>query len=473
MNDDELERLAQEAEQEIEGQFVRRTRQLIDFRYDETQGKYWDTTTGVLLTPPSVNGAVPREFWPTMTAENGKVKKIAPAIAINAVETGLTVEGATWWPGKPKFITNVAVTERGPIETEGAICYNTYIAPPKPTVHGDPTPWIEHVKKLYPDEVEHEHFFNWAAHMLQKPEEKANHGIVLAGSQGIGKDTMLLPLRLGVGYWNTAEIDPDEIFGTYNSYIKNLLIVVNEVRPHETSHRAMSFYNALKPLLAAPPEMLLANAKYMTPIPVRNLCRVVLTTNSPLTVHMPESDRRLFILTSALTRDDFAPDYFRKIYHWMKKEDGMAAVINWLLDRDLSDFDATLPPPMTEGKEQMIHTTHEYRRNYLDDILDGMGEMDVIFPQDMMAYANAADTFDDMDEVRKTLNASNLHIKMDDRGYVSVKNGCSKWVKGKFQSRTAFVNRLVPKSRREQLIKDELEKRPLTFNYESVSDDKF
>lgn len=473
MTDDELEKMAQDAEQEIEGQFVRRARKLTDFRYDETQGRFWDTTTGTLLGPNSVNGAVPRELWPTVNTKKGEVKAVPPATAINAVETGLTVEGATWWPGKPKFITDVAVTERGPIETKGAICYNTYIAPPRPKVQGDPTPWIEHVKKLYPDEAEHEHFFNWAAHLLQRPEEKVNHGIVLAGSQGIGKDTMLLPLRQGVGYWNTAEIDPDEIFGIYNSYIKNLLIVVNEVRPHETSHRAMSFYNALKPLLAAPPEMLLANAKYMTPIPVRNLCRVVLTTNSPLSVHMPESDRRLFILTSALTREEFEEGYFQKIYHWLKKENGMAAVINWLLDRDISDFDATIPPPMTEGKEQMVHTTNEYRRNYLDDILDGMTDMDVIFPQDMVAYANAAANFDDMDEIKKVLNASNLHIKMDDRGYIAVKNGNSMWKKGKFQSRTAFVNRRVPKNRRVQLVKEALEKRPLTFAHGCESEDKF
>jgi hypothetical protein len=465
MIDDELERMAQEAEEEVEGQFVRRTRTLEDFRYDETQAKYWDITTGTLLGPSSVNGAVPREYWPTITDAKGQMKKIAPAIAINAVETGLTVEGATWWPGMPRFIHDVAVTERGPIETEGAVCYNTYIEPVRKDTDADAGLWISHVKTLFPDPTEHEHFFNWAAHMLQRPEEKVNHGIVLAGKQGIGKDATLAPLRKGVGYWNTSEIDPDDIFSPYNSYIKSLMIVVNEVRPHETSHRAMSFYNALKPLLAAPPEMLLSNAKYLTPIPVRNLCRVVLTTNSPLSVHMPEDDRRLFILTSGMERNDFGEGYFKELYTWLNKQGGMDAVISWLLKRDISGFEASAPPPMTEGKDQMVQTTSEYRRNMVDDLIEAlaeqMGELKVVFAQDLLAFAAHANLFDDVNEVKAA-----LHLKLDDRGYVGIKNGHSMWKKGQFKTRTAFVHRSVPKNKRVALIKSELEKRPLGFGSE-------
>lgn len=203
MTDEEL--LAEAARHEQD--FVRRTRTIEDFRYDEQQEKYWDTTTGNLLAAKSVDGAIPRSLWPTVLGSDGEKKKVAPSRAINNIDTGLTVEGSTWWPGQPRFIHDVVISERGAMPLRGACCYNLYIEPARCwTPHTeDPTPWLEHVKKLYPEPEEHEHFFDFCAHMIQKPEGKVNHGIVMAGVQGIGKDTALIPIRRGVGEWNAAK----------------------------------------------------------------------------------------------------------------------------------------------------------------------------------------------------------------------------------------------------------------------------
>ena len=85
----------------------------------------------------------------------------------------------------------------------------------EPPVGVSARPWVDLVRRLYPEEIEHEHFFDFCAHCIQHPEEKVNHGIVLAGAQGIGKDTMLWPVGMGVGIWNTAEIDPDNIHSEF------------------------------------------------------------------------------------------------------------------------------------------------------------------------------------------------------------------------------------------------------------------
>lgn len=45
--------------------FTRRRRRIEDFRYDPTKRKFLDTTTGMWLSPKSVNGAIPRDDWPT------------------------------------------------------------------------------------------------------------------------------------------------------------------------------------------------------------------------------------------------------------------------------------------------------------------------------------------------------------------------------------------------------------------------
>lgn len=481
MTDEELEALANQADSEAEAlEFIRRRRQMTDFRYDETQEKFWDTTTGLLLGPKSVNGAIPREFWPTrLDRRSGDLRPYPPAEAINDVDTGLTVEGSTWWPGKPKFIENAIVTDRGEVAVEGAICYNTYIAPTHDKLRHNQNPdkWIEHVKLLWPDPLEHEHFFNFAAHMVQRPDEKINHGIVMAGAQGIGKDTALLPLRKGVGEWNTAEIEPDAISRQWNGYVKSVLLIINEVRPHDEDHKASNFYNQIKPLLASPPEMTPMEVKYANTIYVRNLCHVILTTNDPLTMYVPTEDRRLFVMTSPLPDPKrcpiFPPQYFDYMHEYLNNG-GNDSVIRWLLNRELFEFNPGEPPAMTAGKRAIIESAHQIRRTLIDDVFESYceqfgskSEPIVLFTKDLVDFVNAGPFFDDKAAIIKLLHAKNFHFKMDERGYAMMRNPEStEWRSGKFRSRMAFIKKEVAPGERVALVQGELAKRPLAFEFE-------
>lgn len=477
MRDDQLEVLACEAEEQEAQAFTRRRRRMEDFRYDEQQEKYWDITTGILLGPKSVDGAIPRDLWPTRPdARSGQPRPEAPSKAINNVDTGLTVEGSTWWPGKPPLIPDVVINERGAAPQKGAVCYNAYIPPDHDALRDDrtPEPWIEHVKRLWPDPLEHKHFFDFCAHMLQRPDEKINHGIVMAGAQGIGKDTAMYPLRKGVGEWNAAEVEPDAISRQYNGYIKSVMLVINEVRPHDEDHRASNFYNQLKPLLAAPPDMMAMEMKYANAIYVRNLCHVILTTNDPLTMYIPAEDRRLFVMTSPLPspmeRNVFPENYFQSMYDYL--EDGGAdAVVKWLLKRPLVNFRKGTAPPVTTGKKMIAQSSKEVRRSVIDDIyeiysdqFEGEGSPTVIFLKDLLDFAARAEYFDDRETVMKILRKKNLHFKMAEKGYDMVTNpAASEWRSGKFRSRVAFIKKEVPQEERCEIIRDELCRRPLTF----------
>jgi hypothetical protein len=477
MLDDELTAMANAAE----GEFRRRKRTMTDFRYDELQEKYWDTTSGALLGARSVDGAIPIDEWPTKENSKGDQKPYSPAKAINDVDTGLTVEGSTWWPGKPKYLENVVVSERGAMTVMGAVYYNLYIPPdpveqPEKVTHKQ---WVDHVKKLYPEQVEFEMFFDFCAHMLQRPDEKVNFGLVMAGAQGIGKDTALLPVRKGVGEWNAAEVGPDAITSQYNGFLKSVLLIINEVRPQDEDHKASNFYNLLKPILASPPEMLAMNQKYVNTIFIRNLCHVLLTTNDPLTMYIPAEDRRLFVMTSALkdpkAHKVFPAQYFEKLHHYLA-HGGNEAVIHWLLQRDLSKFSPTQPPPMTAGKDAIIGSATTVRYTAVDEVVDNFldhlfkgGKPDVIFACDLLQYANQADYFDDSEKVVGMLKGRTLHFKMNERGYDMVKNPevrSGEWKNGKFRSRAAFISNDIPSDDRLKIIKSELKKRPLEFTVE-------
>lgn len=454
-----------------DGEFVRRARRMEDFRYDEQQERYWDTTTGNLLAAKSVDGAIPMRLWPEVTLPGGEKKKKLPSVAINDVDTGLTVEGSTWWPGKPRFIHSMVISERGAMPLKGAACYNSYIPPERtaPPPGLSPEPWLAHVKKLYPDPTEHEHFFDFCAHMIQKPDEKVNHGIVMAGAQGIGKDTALIPVRKGVGEWNAAEVGPDAITSAYNGHVKSVLLVINEVRPHDEEFKASNFYNMLKPLLASPPEMLPMTLKYANTIYVRNLCHVILTTNDPLSMYIPAEDRRLFVMSSLLgdpkTSGDFAPEYFEELYAWLNAG-GSDAAIAWLAERKYNVRTLHSPPPMTRGKASIMESATQVRRTQVDDIWEDFvakayqgSRPKVFFHRDLADYAKA-EAFDDAGKIAASINAKNFHFKMAERGYDLIRcPTATEWRAGKFRSRIAFADRCLSREDQIKLIEEALANR--------------
>ena len=475
MNDHELEAMAAASE----GDFQRRRRTIEDFRFDEQQEKYWDITTGVLLGPKAVDGAVHIDDWPRVpSGAKGEPKPIPPSKGINAIDTGLTVEGSTWWPGKGTFIKDTVVTERGAFRIDGAVCYNSYIGPVRPKANPKLKPdiWIDHVKKLFPDPVEHEHFFSFAAHMIQRPDQKVCHGVVIAGSQGIGKDTALLPLRHGVGEWNAAEVGPEAITGQYNGYIKSVLLIINEVKPHDEDFKASNFYNLLKPLLAAPPDMLPMTLKYANTIFIRNLCHVILTTNDPLSMYIPDEDRRLFVMNSKLPDPKknpvFHKDYFCQI-HTFFSEGGLDSVVNWLLNRDLSGYDPNNAPPVTVGKDEISNSAIQVRWSLIDELLTAYAEQfeggklpDVIFPLDLIHFISQSNSFDDADKTIGQIKAKNFHFKMSENGFSMIRNPKgTRWKNGDFATRNAFIRKEVPHEKVVDIICRELAKRPLKFDF--------
>lgn len=478
MTDDELLAAAEAADEEAARGFQRRRAAMGDYRYDKAQTKYWDIKAMELYSAEAVDASVQMEDWPTRTvpARGGgqRVVPIKPSNEIARIENGLMVDGSTWWPGKPMFIQDQLVGARGEVYLEGALTINIYSAPDHSRLKHTKTAdkWVQHVKTLFPDEIEHEHFFDYAAHMLQKPQDKVNHGVVISGQQGIGKDTALLPLRRGVGLWNTAEIGPDNIEDRFNGYLKSVMLVVNEVRPHNEEHRASAFYNRLKPLLAAPPELLPMEMKQAHLIYVRNVLRVFLTTNDQLTLHCPPEDRRLFIMHSCLPQRWHRPDYFEDMFRYFE-EGGADAAVHWLLLRDISNFKPGDTPPMTVGKEQVIASSQQVRRDIISDAFDAfVGENeppDVFFPVDLiLTEGDGAPTFDDKGKLVAALKARNLHFRAMELGYVLMKNPegpewkATKTVDGKrveFRSRVAFIKKTLPTKVHWDLVLETLQDR--------------
>ena len=137
-----------------------------------------------------------------------------------------------------------------------------------------------------------------------------------ADFQGIGKDSLLEPVKHAVGPWNFHEVSPQHMLGRFNGFLKSVILRVNEARDLGDIDR-YQFYDHLKAYTAAPPDVLRCRRKAFARILFLNCCGVVITTNHKSDgIYLPPDDRRHYVAWSNLTKEDFPPDYWNYLWRW-------------------------------------------------------------------------------------------------------------------------------------------------------------
>jgi hypothetical protein len=162
-------------------------------------------------------------------------------------------------------------------------------------------PWVDHVRKVFGSGVDH--IISWLAHRVQRPGEKINHALVLGGMQGIGKDTLLAPVKYAVGPWNFLEVSPHHLLGRFNGYLKSVILRVSEARDLGDVNR-FQFYDHLKSYTASPPDVLRIDEKHLREYSILNCTGLIITTNHKADgIYLPADDRRHFVAWSDCTKE--------------------------------------------------------------------------------------------------------------------------------------------------------------------------
>jgi hypothetical protein len=338
------------------------------------------------------------------------------------IDGNRSVEQMTWSPGHPELITDRYLADGGWIEHEGAATYNLYRPPT--LIRGDKDkagPWIDHIRRVYPDDAEH--IIMWQAHRVQHPEVKINHALVLGGAQGIGKDTILTPLKHAVGPWNFSEVSPQQILGRFTGFIKSVVLRVSEARDLGDADR-FKFYDRMKSFAAEPPEGLSVDEKNLREHWVLNCTSVIVTTNYKLDgIYLPTDDRRHYVAWSDLTKDEFAPDYWNKLHRWYA-DGGIGHVAAYLATLDLSSFDPKAPPKKTPAFWAIVGANHAPEDSELADILDDLGNPDAVTLLMIADHPRTDATFGQWLRDRK--NRRTINYRFENCGYVAVRKEAAK-----------------------------------------------
>jgi hypothetical protein len=357
------------------------------------------------------------------------------------------VHQMTWIPGHPELIRDALVTAGGLTPAPGNRAYNRYRPPEE--LDGDPMqadPWLAHIERLYPDDADH--IASWLAHRVQHPGVKINHALVLGGTQGIGKDTLLDPVVRAVGAHNVADESPATVTGRFNRFLCSVILRVSEARDLGDVDR-YGFYEHMKAILAAPPDVLPVEQKFIDAYPVPNVVGVIFTTNNRHNgLYLPGEDRRHYVAWSELAPSDFDADYFEKLYAWYEAG-GNGHVAAYLRDCDLSDFNPKAPPPKTDAFWDMVDTGRSPEEAEIRDLLDLMKNPEAVTVPTLRRHLDPNGELWALFHDRKF--RTQIPHRMADVGYIPVRNPTAKDGHWKVGDKRVAVYALATLSKRDRI----------------------
>jgi hypothetical protein len=306
--------------------------------------------------------------------KNGKTITISPTTWL---DRNRPVEQMTWCPGLPMLIADRLVVAGGWIERPDVTSFNLYRPPRLALGDADQAErWLNHIRNVY-GEDDAAHIIRWLAHRVQRPAEKINHALVLGGAQGIGKDTLLEPVKHAIGPWNFQDISPPHLLGRFNSFVRSVVLRVNEARDLGEVDR-FSFYDRTKIYTAAPPDVLRVDEKNLREYYAFNCLGFLITTNHKTDgIYLPADDRRHYVAWSHRTKEEFPPDYWNELWRWYRSG-GFGHVAAYLAEFDLTDFDAKAPPPKTAAFWDIVGASCAPEDAELADVIDALGNPDAL-----------------------------------------------------------------------------------------------
>jgi len=269
------------------------------------------------------------------------------------------------------------------------IYVNSYVPYEPKLVEGDPTKFLDHLRKLLPVAEDYKIFLSWMASMAQNPGRKFQWWPVLQGAEGNGKSLCIMVLTHILGEEYTHLPNPHAMArdgNKFNSWIyRKLFIGVEEIML--SSKR--DFLEEFKVVVTG--ERIPLEKKGQDQFTGDNRVNGILITNHKDGVPITTDGRRYSIFYCAQQegeewqiRDGMGTDYMADLVDWLKgrgayawggKGYGCAVVGRFLMDMEI---DAAYDPARQSVRAPKTSSTEEALRMSLgtaeQEILDAIEE---------------------------------------------------------------------------------------------------
>jgi hypothetical protein len=320
--------------------------------YLAPRNEFYDTKSGCSVPPLGLNNKYISECdnaSRVITAEMDPDMSIADCLGWNP--TGILP------PSRQELI----------YEDEGKRMVNTWRGFALTPVDGDATPWLEHAEYLIPDPDERDGVLDYLAALVQRVGEKPGFALIHAGTSGTGKDALYKPLTHALGSASKEATIKDILEGWGDHRFQKKFLIISEVKKGQDRNVTNAMKTLVSTTATGKKDLNLKGGQVVTQV---DCMGVVMMTNYPNGFTIEQNDRRYFVVSSWI--DAKEADYYTALFDWYLRQEGSAKVLNYLLKRDISNFNHNALPFVTKGAEVMAQASrYDYEQDIEDLILEG------------------------------------------------------------------------------------------------------
>lgn len=221
---------------------------------------------------------------------------------------------------------------------DGVSFVNSWVPVEIKRLPGDPAPFFNHIRKLFPVGIDADIIIYYLAAILQNFGVKSSWCIFLQGVEGNGKSLISKVMERIISERYTHRAKASELASRFNSpFYGKLFIPVEDVK---ISEDAGSLWETLKPMIDQ--TRLEIEAKGVNKV-TREVCfNFILNSNHKDGIKKTQNDRRIAPFFAAqqvesdVFRDGLTTDYFVELWNWIDA-DGVAIVAEALLTMQIPD----------------------------------------------------------------------------------------------------------------------------------------
>lgn len=253
------------------------------------------------------------------------------------------------------------------VPIEGLPFLNIYVPVDTPRRKGDPTPFLEHVRKMLPQGNDADYLLHWMASAVQNPGVKFFWWPVVQGTKGNGKSLLLRVMTHALGERYTQLVRADAVIKTGNQFndwiVGKLFLGFEEIR---SSEGRRDFVEMMKDTVTD--SRISTEGKGRGQSTSDNRANGMMLTNWKDACPVDDDERRWGIFYTAqqsaedLDRDGMSGStYFPTLYRWLR-DGGYEIVTNYLttmpLQAELDPAQGLHRAPFTSSTREAINESH-------------------------------------------------------------------------------------------------------------------
>lgn len=214
-------------------------------------------------------------------------------------------------------------------------------------------------------ESSYQYLLGWMATAVQHPASQGHVAVVMRGKKGTGKGKFATLFGQLFGRHFVPVTNAEHLVGKFNGHMRDCVVLFGDEAFFAGDKRHESM---LKTMVTE--DMLIRESKGIDAGPAKNFLHIILASNEDWVVPAGGAERRFFML-DVCDKKIQDLDYFAALDKEYYQEGGREALLHFLMNYDLSNYEVRNVPKTDALQEQKIHSMNPEQEWWFSKLQNG------------------------------------------------------------------------------------------------------